>query len=77
MLGQTVSHYRILAPSGRGERQSGFPFPHGRGWSRGAGPGEGARRWPLAVVGLLALIAASGLAWFLTPARRRRRLQPS
>ena len=40
--------------------------PSGRGWSRGTGTGEGAQRWPLALAGLLAVIAASVLAWFLT-----------
>jgi eukaryotic-like serine/threonine-protein kinase len=41
------------------------PSPFGRGWSRGAGPGEGARRWLLVLAGLFALIAASVLVWFL------------
>jgi len=58
----------LPSPSGRGETEflRGLPSPAGRGWSRGAGPGEGARRWPLTLAGLLALIAASGLTWFLT-----------
>jgi serine/threonine protein kinase/DNA-binding winged helix-turn-helix (wHTH) protein len=61
-----------LAPSpslaGIGEPKSleVLPSPSGRGWSRGAGPGEGAQRWPLALAGLLALIAGSGLVWLLT-----------
>ena len=54
------------SPAGRGEAESlrGLPSPTERGWP--AGPGEGARRWPLALAGLLTLIAASGLAWLLT-----------
>jgi eukaryotic-like serine/threonine-protein kinase len=59
------------SPQGRGEPKSlqflpSSSGPSGRGWSRRAGRGEGAERWPLALAGLLALIAASGLAWFLT-----------
>ncbi len=52
------------ASLGTAEKESGFPSPTRRGWP--AGPGEDARRWPLALAGLLALIAASGLVWFLT-----------
>ena len=52
----------------------GLPSPSGRGWSRGAGPGEGKRHWPLPLAGLLVLIVALGLAWFLT---RRAPPQPS
>src|SRR5262249_46058791 len=51
--------------SGRSPLTPG-PSPQGRGWSRGAGPGEGAQRWPLGLVGLLALIPASVLVWLLT-----------
>ncbi len=40
------------------------PSAERRGWP--AGPGEGRRRWPLALAGVLALIAASGLVWFAT-----------
>ena len=29
------------SPQGQGEKESGFPSPSGRGWSRVAGPGEG------------------------------------
>jgi len=29
------------SPHGRGEKESGFPSPSGRGWSRVAGPGDG------------------------------------
>jgi Tol biopolymer transport system component len=43
----------------------GSPSPAGRGWSRDVGPGEGVRRWPLALAGLLAVIAASSLLWFV------------
>jgi eukaryotic-like serine/threonine-protein kinase len=57
---------RSLVEGGDTESLRALPSPSGRGWSRGAGPGEGARRWPLVLAGLLALIAASGLAWFLT-----------
>jgi Tol biopolymer transport system component len=55
------------SPGGRGEINSlrGLPSPSGRGWSRGAGPGEGTRRRRWALAGPLVLIAASGLAWFL------------
>jgi eukaryotic-like serine/threonine-protein kinase len=43
-----------------------LPSPAGRGWpGRHGDPGD-ARRWPLALAGLLTLIAASGLVWFLT-----------
>jgi serine/threonine protein kinase/DNA-binding winged helix-turn-helix (wHTH) protein/Tol biopolymer transport system component len=38
--------------------------PSGRGWP--AGPGEGIRRWPLVLAGLVALIVVSGLVWFAT-----------
>jgi eukaryotic-like serine/threonine-protein kinase len=57
----------LPSAAGRGEAESlrGLPSPAGRGWSRAAGPGERARRWPLALVGLLALIAVSGLVWLL------------
>jgi len=56
------------SPSGKGEPKplEVLPSPSGRGWSRGAGPGEGRRRWPLVLAGLLALIAASAVVWFLT-----------
>jgi serine/threonine protein kinase/Tol biopolymer transport system component len=64
------------SPAGRGEAESfrGLPSASGiepalseaMGWSRGAGPGEGARRWRLALAGLAVLIAASGLVWFAT-----------
>jgi eukaryotic-like serine/threonine-protein kinase len=49
------------------ESLKGLPSPSGRGWSRGAGPGEGRRRWPL-VAGAVVLVLALGaaVAWFLT-----------
>jgi eukaryotic-like serine/threonine-protein kinase len=52
---------------GRGEPKSleVFPSPSGRGWSRGAGPGEGTRRWPLAAGGTV-IIAAALLAYLFT-----------
>src|SRR5215470_11098247 len=64
----------------RGDQKSleVLPSPLERGWP--AGPGEGKRRWSLALAGLLALIAASGLVWFVThrapprPEPRPRRL---
>jgi serine/threonine protein kinase/DNA-binding winged helix-turn-helix (wHTH) protein/Tol biopolymer transport system component len=72
--GETVSLSGLPSPAGRQDTVSlrGRLAPAGRepalseakGWSRGAGPGEGVRRWALA--GLLALIAASALLWFLT-----------
>jgi len=43
-----------------------LPSPPGRGCPDVVGTGEGAQRWPLALARLLALIAASGLVWFLT-----------
>ena len=55
--------------SGRGEPKSleVFPSPSGRGWSPGAGPGEGARRWPLVLAATgLVLVAGAAIAWFLT-----------
>jgi serine/threonine protein kinase/Tol biopolymer transport system component len=54
------------SPQGRGESKflEVSPSPEERGW-RG-GPGEGKRRWTLALAALLALVAASGLVWFAT-----------
>jgi serine/threonine protein kinase/Tol biopolymer transport system component len=43
------------SPSGRAEERNGFPSPKGRGWSRVAGPGEGARGTPLPIDELLDL----------------------
>jgi serine/threonine protein kinase len=59
------------SPLGKGEQGSlrGLPSPArttGRGCPGVVGTGEGAQRWPLAFAGLLALIAASGLVWFVT-----------
>jgi serine/threonine protein kinase len=43
------------------------PSPSGRGWSRDAGPGEGLRRGPLALVGLAAmLLVGIAVGWFAT-----------
>src|SRR6516165_9405727 len=57
------------SPPGRGEPKSleVLPSPSGRGWSRGAGPGEGARRWPLVLAATgLVLVAGAAIAWFVT-----------
>jgi len=43
-----------------------FPSPSGRGWSRGAGPGEGKRSWRFAVGGAV-LIVAAVLAFLFRP----------
>src|SRR5215471_878404 len=65
--GQTLREVIAAAPSpgpsghplpegeGRGEEEKGFPSPAGRGWSRVAGPGEGARGMPLPIDELLDL----------------------
>src|SRR6516162_4165370 len=56
------------SPPGRGEPKSleVLPSPSGRGWSRGAGPGEGARRWPLVLAAtVLVLVGGGGIAWFV------------
>jgi Tol biopolymer transport system component len=67
-VGATVPLTPSPSPQGRGEPKSleVLPSPSGRGWSRGAGPGEGGRHWPLALTGLVALIAVAGLVWFAT-----------
>jgi len=44
----------------------GYSQPSGRGCPDVVGTGEGAQRWPLTLAGLLVLIAASVLGWFLT-----------
>ena len=60
------------SPSGRGEAEllRGLPSPSGpsgRGWSRGAGLGEGMRRWRFAVGGAAALIVGAVLAFLFRP----------
>jgi len=65
-VGATVPLTPGPSPSGRGEKGSGFPVPQGREWPRPAGPGEGRRRWPLALTAMVALIGVSGLVWFAT-----------
>jgi eukaryotic-like serine/threonine-protein kinase len=73
--GEAMSLRGLPSRAGRGEPKSlkAFPSPSGRGWPRGAGPGEGVRRWPLALAGLLTVIAALGLMWF----QKHRPLPPS
>jgi hypothetical protein len=64
------------SPQGREEPKSleVLPSPSGRGWSQGAGPGEGARRWwPWLAGSLSVIVAGLAVAWFLM----RRPPQPS
>jgi hypothetical protein len=45
----------------------GHAQPPGRGWSRGAGPGEGIRRWRLPLAGLAAmLLVGIAVGWLAT-----------
>ena len=66
-VGTALPLTSALLPRGEGELKSlevlpSPSGPSGRGWP--VGPGEGKRRWRLAITGTLALIAASGLVWF-------------
>jgi Tol biopolymer transport system component len=76
-LGAALPLTPAPSPSGTRETESlkGVSSPSGRepalseakGWSRGAGPGEGARRPRLTLAGMaLVLVAGAGIAWFVT-----------
>jgi hypothetical protein len=67
-----MTFFHTFSPQGRGEQKplEILPSPPGRAWSRGAGPGEGAGRWPLVLAAtVLVLVAGAGVAWFLSQHR--------